>query len=178
MIMALIFIAVGLGLLGFLILLLSRMGPAPEGWDCSSSPASLLPEDDANWTQALGERLFSRTDLEFISKEAPLLQPVLLRDRRAIALSWICRRRATATALMRFHREIARSHADLSPALEIRLEASYLMFLAACGLAQSVIWLRGPFASRKMVSGIMAVGDRVKSLSARIIGEAGLRVAG
>jgi len=103
-------------------------------------------------------------------KEAPSLRQTLLRERRGIALLWIAQRKDAARAVIRFHRLVARANIALSPVVEFKLAANYLIFLAACALAECLVWLRGPFASRKVVSSLIAVGDRMQSLSGALLG--------
>jgi len=170
MMFALIFIAAGLSLLGFLIFLFSRMGSHSQDEADQNAAASLLAADAALWAQRLGERIFSQVDLEFILKESPSLRQKLLRERRGIALLWIARRKDAARAVMRLHRLVARTNVALSPGLEFKLAANYFVFLAACGLAEFLVWLRGPFASRKVVSSLITVGDRMRSLSEALLG--------
>ena len=108
--------------------------------------------------------------MEFLLKEAPSLRQKLLRERRGIALSWIAQKKDAARAVMRLHRAVARTNVALSPGLEFKLAANYFVFLAACGLAEFLVWLRGPFASRKVVSSLITVGDRMRSLSGELLG--------
>ena len=167
---ALIFLAAGLGLLGLLLVLFLRMGAQPQDRTDAAAATALLAADAALWAQQLGDRIFSQVDLEFILKEAPLLRKKLLRERRDIALLWIAQRKDAARAVMRLHRAVARANIAISPALEFKLAANYFVFLAACTLAESLVWLRGPFASRKVVSSLIAVGDRMRSLSGELLG--------
>ena len=170
MMFALIFIATGLGLLGFLIFLFSRMGSHSQDKADPTAAASLFAADAALLAKQLGDRIFSQVDLEFILKEAPSLRQKLLRERRGIALSWIAQRRDAARAVMRLHRAVARTNVALSPGLEFKLAANYFVFLAACTLTEFLVWLRGPFASRKVVSSLIAVGDRMRSFSEALLG--------
>ena len=170
MMIVLIFIAAGLGLLVFLLFLVLRIGAHSQEEADPTAAASLLAEDAALWAQQLGSRIFSQADLEFILKEAPSLRQKLLRERRGIALLWIAQRKDAARAVMRLHRAVARANIAISPALEFKLAANYFVFLAACTLAESLVWLRGPFASRKVVSSLIAVGDRMRSLSGELLG--------
>ena len=170
MMFALIFLAAGLGLLGLLLVLFLRMGAQPQDRTDAAAATAWLAADAALWAQRLGERIFSQVDLEFILKEAPSLRQKLLRERRGIALSWIAQKKDAARAVMRLHRAVARTNVALSPGLEFKLAANYFVFLAACGLAEFLVWLRGPFASRKVVSSLIAVGDRMQSLSGALLG--------
>ena len=166
----LIFIAAGLGFLGFLLILFLRIGAHSQDKADPTAATSLLAADAALWAQQLGDRIFSQADLEFLLKEAPSLRQKLLRERRGIALSWIAQKKDAARAVMRLHRAVARTNVALSPGLEFKLAANYFVFLAACGLAEFLVWLRGPFASRKVVSSLIAVGDRMRSLSEALLG--------
>ena len=166
----LIFITTGLVLLGVVIRFLSRTRFQSDDDFNLNTAASLLSADNVLWTRQMGERIFSQLDLDFVMKDAPLLRRRLVRERRSVALCWIAQRKAAATAIMRYHQLAARSNADLSPGLEIKLAANYLGLLAACRLAQFVVLLRGPFTSGKMASGIIAVGERMTSMSYALLG--------
>ena len=169
MMIVLIFIAAGLGFLGFLLFLVLRMGADYQDEAGPTAAASLLAADAALWAQQLGDRIFSQVDLEFILKEAPLLRKKLLRERRDIALLWIAQRKDAARAVMRLHRAVARANIAISPALEFKLAANYFVFLAACTLAESLVWLRGPLASRKLVSRLITAGDRMRAISEALL---------
>jgi len=170
MMFVVIVIATGLGLLGFLLFLVLRVGAHSQDEADPAAAASLLAADAALWAQQLGDGIFSQVDLDFILKEAPSLRQQLLRERRGVALSWIAQRRDAASAVMRFHRLVARTNVALSPGLEFKLAANYFVFLAACTLAEFLVWLRGPFASPKVVASLIAVGDRMRSLSGALLG--------
>ena len=165
MMFALIFLAAGLGLLGLLRVLFLRIGSQPQDRTDAAAATALLAADAALWAQQLGDRIFSPVDLEFILKEAPSLRQTLLRERRGIALLWIAQRKDAARAVIRFHRLVARANIALSPVVEFKLAANYLIFLAACALAECLVWLRGPFASRKVGSSLIAAGERMRPLS-------------
>lgn len=166
----LIFLAVGLCLLGLLLFLFLRMKAQPQDKTDAAVATALLAADAALWSQRLGDRIFSQVDLEFILKEAPSLRQQLVRERRGIALLWIAQRKDAARAVIHFHRLVARANIALSPVVEFKLAANYFVFLATCALAECLVWLRGPFASRKVVSSLIAVGDRMRSLSEALLG--------
>ena len=107
----------------------------------------------------------SPADLEFVSREAPTLRRTLVRERREVACSWIAQQKKSAKDVMALHRVAARTSKALNPGLEFRLAASYFVFLAVCELAGILVRLRGPFASRKVISGLVTLGDRMKGLS-------------
>ena len=170
MLFALIFIAAGLGLLGLLLFPFLRMGDHSPDKSDPAAAASLLAADTTFWPQRLGDRILSQVDLEFISKKAPSLRKEFTRERRRIALSWIAQRRDDAGAVMRLHRAVARVNIALSPGYEFKLAANYFVFVAACTLAECLVWLRGPFVSSKVVSSLITAGDRMRSFSETFLG--------
>lgn len=170
MMLVVIFLAAGLGLVAFLIFSFLRMGSHSQDEADPAAYASLLSADAALGSQQLGDRIFSQADLEFILKEAPSLRQQLLRERRGIALLWVAQRRNAARAVIRFHRLVARENVALSSGVELKLAVNYFAFLTACGLAEFLVWLRGPFAFRKAISSLLAVGDRMRFLSEAFLG--------
>ena len=161
----LLFVATGFGLLGLLVAVFSRMG--------THFPSDVDPAANAVWfrgeaalsSQRVGRRIFSREDFDFVLREAPWLRKELLRERRALALSWLAQRRNSVRCILQVYPAAARASKNLVPANELKLALNYFAFIVICAVAEGVIWLRGPFTASRMISSIIVVGDRMRSFS-------------
>ena len=92
------------------------------------------------------DRIFDPGDQAFINRQnAPAIHHLFLRERRALAISWLQQTRHQLSILMSYHLKSARSDAGLKPAMELRIAAEYCMFVMVCRALIALIWLRGPF---------------------------------
>ncbi len=100
----------------------------------------------------LGERIFSLEDWYFVSRYVPSeIQTMFLRERAALAISWLRRTRSRVSLVMRSHVAAVRQTENFRLGPELKLALSYLFFLVLCDLLIGWIWLRGPVRTRKMV---------------------------
>jgi hypothetical protein len=99
------------------------------------------------------ERVFAAQDFEFVSTHAPReAQRVFVRERRAMALSWLRETRKQAARLMGHHLSAVRRDAGLNPATEGKIAVHFALFQMGHGLVWSLVWSLGPFRARKLVS--------------------------
>ncbi len=99
------------------------------------------------------EKIFALQDWEFVSNQAPLhIQRAFLRRRKTVALLWLRQTRTKARRLMELHRRAVRGNVHLSPATEIYLTFSYIVFLLLCSMMHLLIWSGGPFWLRRTVT--------------------------
>lgn len=143
---ALPFLAIGLLLIAFLILGLSRPkapSDAQSGFSQNEDPMpGLLAEV---FPQQLGDRLFGSEDWNFVLKERSVrLRRLFLQQRTALALCWLRAVRANATKLIRVHGAAARTNSRLEPLVEVRVVVDYLFVQVLCQILALAIWLRGP----------------------------------
>lgn len=168
MIQLIISLLVGLALAVSLYFFARRVKPSAEGsaqqlrqarQTLDSLQFGLLPND-------LVQRIFAREDLEYVLSAAPPdVQALFLKDRKNIALAWVCRVRSAVLDLVRFHRGHARLHAQLSFSTESRLALNFARLLTTCRLLQVALYLRGPYAAPGMVRTAAAAAGRVCSIS-------------
>lgn len=109
----------------------------------------------------LVEKITSERDLAFVYSEGePNLISLFISERRAASILWLRRMRHEVKLLMHFHVKSARYSASLGPVGELKLALQFFVFNAIyCGLF-TLVWLRGPFHTRKFVNIITtALGD-------------------
>lgn len=166
-----LFLIAGMGLIAALALWLGRSAKPARATESASRPegalAALLWELPS---PAMTERIFALEDREFVARQVPkLAQQQFLRERKALALSWLRETRLVLRYLMAFHLKAVRSSRELSPAVEARLAVRYVFFLVVYDLLFALIWLRGPFAARSMVGYAAKTAERFWSLCAQVL---------
>lgn len=120
--------------------------------------------------RALAEKIFSTQDWDFVSHQTSLqVQRAFLDERGAIALFWLRRTRRQAARLMRFYRRAVRGNINLSPAIEIRIAANYILFLLVYQILLGLIWLGGPLYARKMARYAIGVAEQLWVLSEQFL---------
>ncbi len=166
-----IFLSVGLGFLAALMLWVGRTAtPAPASEAAEKAQEVLAAAQLELPSRALGERIFALEDCEFVARQVSgELQRQFLRERKAIALCWLSRTRKALQYMMAFHRKAVRGNAQLNPAAEARLALSYFSFLLVYDLLFVLIWLRGPFAARAVVSYTASTAEQLSYLSAQAL---------
>jgi hypothetical protein len=122
--------------------------------------------------RALAERIFASQDWDFVCSQAPLqTQRMFLKERGALALTWLRQTRKRATRLMDFHRRAVRRSTNLRPGVEVRLAANYVLFIIVCEILLGLIWLRGPFHARRMASYAIRVAEGLWLASGQLLAE-------
>ena len=163
------FLAIALLLLTLLLLLAqrstraaaSRREPSVAREALAALQLELPPRD-------LVERIFAWQDWDFVSNQTGVqIRHIFLQERTAIALSWLRQTRKQAGRLMDFHLSAVRRNINLSPAIEIKLGANYVLFLLVCRFLHGLIWLRGPFRARRLVGYAAGVAEQLWSISAQ-----------
>jgi hypothetical protein len=162
---AVLFLILALLLIVLLALSLIQAGTAANSISEQTLDYENLLSARAGGDGELAERLFGPDDWEFVNEfGSSKLREKFVRQRKALALTWVSTIRADVTRLMRLHRIAARTSSELKPASELRVTFNYLCFEATCQFVVCVIWLHGPVGINGMVR-------RVGKLYARV-GEA------
>ncbi len=148
------FLALGLAFLGLLILWLQRARESPVSQSKLSETAETLKAIQLEpLPRESLEKIFALQDWEFVLEQAPLhIQRAFRHRRTTVALEWLRQTRARARRLMELHRRAVRGNVHLSPATEIHLTFSYIVFLLLCSMMHLLIWSGGPFWLRRTVT--------------------------
>lgn len=97
------------------------------------------------------DRIANEHDMIFVRSEGERkLMALFNNERRAIAILWLRRMRQQVKLLMIFHVKSARYSAKLGPVVEIKLASQFLVFLSIYCALFTLVWLRGPFRTRKV----------------------------
>jgi len=169
-----LFLSGGVGFLSLLLIWLLR----GDGSAASAGEDAVVSEARAVLTamhvelppRALVERIFAPQDWQYVSTLAPSqVQGLFLRERKALALSWLRQTRKQTGMLMEFHRKAVRTNVDLSPSFELRLALGYVVFLLSYQVLCSVIWLWGPFVARGVVGYVVNISEQLSFLSGRTL---------
>jgi len=160
----LLYIAAGL-LLAACLLRLVLKGSGDDGselnaphdfWSASGSVAHFA------------ERIFGNEDWEYVqSFGSKTLSRKFLKERKALALSWLRSARSEARALMRVHRTASRTSPNLKLSVEFRIQYAYVGFLFYCALLGLAIRARGPVA----LQGFAALADARSVRLYEIVGQ-------
>ena len=166
-----LFLAIGIGFLFLLLIWLLRSAVPPvDKTGLYEAQAVLTTVQVELPPRALGERIFSQQDWDFISTHAsPGIQRIFLQERKALAYSWLRQTRNKIGQLMNFHRKAVRRNIRLSPSLELRLAFDYVLFLLTYEILCGLIWLRGPFHARRTIAYAASMADQLAYLSGHIL---------
>jgi hypothetical protein len=166
-----IFLVIGLGFLILLLVwVLQGVGSPVSGTRLSEAEAVLTAVQMELPPRALGERIFSPEDWDFITAHTtPGIQRLFLRERKILAYSWLRQTRRNIGRLMDFHRKAVRRNIRLDPSLEFRLALDYALFLLMYEILLGLIWLRGPFCARRIVGYAASMADQLAYLSGHIL---------
>ncbi|MFQ5778143.1 MAG: hypothetical protein ACE5IP_09055 [Terriglobia bacterium] len=160
----LFFLALGLALLVLLLLWASRRARAVASREeVAGVQEALAALQLAGPPRTLEERIFACQDWDFVTNHTPrTIQRDFLNERRKLALSWLRETRKKVAEILALHRIAVRRRSSLRPAAELGLVLHYLFFIVVYATLFGLIWLRGPFAVRRMVS---YAGDLAEQLS-------------
>lgn len=117
--------------------------------DLDSLQSGLLPAE-------VVERIFTRTELEYVVRQADEVQPLFLAERKRLALLWAGHLLKRIQDLRKFHLGSARLYSRLRLTTEIRLAFEFFTLLSVCRALQLAIYLRGPYAAPQMVGRVSA----------------------
>ena len=158
-----ILVPVGMGLLLLGILLywfLHGEDSASCRLDYSEAHAALESLHSGFATPDLLDRIANEPDMVFVRSEGNRnLMALFYYERRTVTILWLRRVRQQVKRLMSFHVKLARSSAKLGPVVELRLAYQYLVFLSIYNVLLAMVWLRGPFRTRK-VAGLVSTALR------------------
>jgi hypothetical protein len=125
-------------------------------------------EEGLGTTPELVSSIFSREDEEFIRSERdPLLAKLFRKERKRLALRWVERRKVDAAAIMRRHRQAARSAADLQPSAEVALMLRHAKLRLTCQLLSISVWMIGPQGLQGLTGRANAILQSVQNLNLR-----------
>jgi hypothetical protein len=113
------------------------------------------------------QRIFSEDDHRYVAEIGdPLVERLLLLERKRVAIGWIRRKAAEARFIMREHARRARGSRNLDVSREARLAFQYLEFLALCELLVLTVFFFGPAAwqglairTNGILSGMRRLGE-------------------
>jgi hypothetical protein len=170
---AFFFLSVGLAFLGVLVFWAQRrQEPTAGGRSISKTQEILIAVQSGLPSRAVGERIFALQDWEFVlSQAAPPIRQRFLRERKAMALSWLWQIREGLRQLMLFHKRAVRGSIQLNPAVEVRLAVNFHLFLLVYNLLWLLIWLRGPFLARVVISHAGRFADQFAGLSGGVLAD-------
>lgn len=95
---------------------------------------------------SLGKRIFEAGDMKFISRQPSLeARRVFLRERKALAISWLRHTRRQLAYLMDLHLKLASYTHHPNPGSDLSLWFEYRIFALVCDSLVAVVWIRGPF---------------------------------
>jgi hypothetical protein len=163
MTLAVLFVVIGLLLVGLLLLSLLRSRAAERTQIESLETVETSPRLPVELPpRQLIERIFGPEDWNFVrDQQSPELQSMFLRQRRALALSWLDQIEASSASWMRTHRGVSRTSPEIETSVELRLVAEYLLFHCVCRLLGVAIWLHGPVAMINIVERVDAFLERL-----------------
>jgi hypothetical protein len=156
------------------LLVLSIFARGSEPGSASTAEAAIEAREalhslqTALLTPELVDRIFAKTDLEFVRAAcSPRVQQKFLSERRAIALAWVAQLRQQLLSLKQFHTTHARRFAELNPRAELALAMDFAALLLACRILQLTLYLRGPYAASGMVHRAAGIAGKVCEVSER-----------
>lgn len=108
--------------------------------------------DTAIVETAAVDRIFSREDIEFISRSStPKVQRVFLKERKALAMQWLRKTQRQVAHFMDLHLRLGGYTQEPTAKFELRLAGKYVAFIIVSYLLLVLLWLRGPFKTRRVV---------------------------
>lgn len=163
-------LAAGLALLILLLVWAQRSAIAAGKKELSEAQETLTDLQLEPPPRALRDRIFDWQDWQYVSRRAPLgVQQLFLQERKAVALLWLRQTRRQTRRLIDFHRRAVRRNINLSPAVEVRLAARYMLFLLAFWILLALIWVRGPFSARRMVGYAAGLAEQLSLLTGGLL---------
>jgi hypothetical protein len=123
--------------------------------------------------------VFSADDLDFVATEhsAPLLA-LLVKQRRAIAISWLRLLKAEMLAAVAAHHRAARTSPDFRLRTEFPLALRLLQFAAVYLLLSALLRFYGPFAAKRLTLQLQRMSGRLSALQLSIAWPAPVPAAG
>ena len=158
-----IFLVVGLALVVVLLICVRRgVETAASRREFPEARKALLALQLELPPRDLMDRIFASQDWDFVlSLSLPRIQRIFLRERKTVALSWLRHTRMKARRLMDFHLKAVRRNIAVSRAVEFELAINYILFLVICRILLGLIWLHGPFGTRRLVGYAASMGEHL-----------------
>jgi hypothetical protein len=168
----LIFMALGVLLLGILLAIALFCEPpeVPGNEQRSGSPAIFQALELSLPSRQLADRIFDRSDLDFVLQEAPSLRHAFLQERTNVAILWLKDTRNCIRRIFRFYRTTVRDNANLEFWTELKIASDYFSFVLVLFGLRILIYLLGPFLLRGMATRTFAMADRVSAGLGRTLG--------
>lgn len=109
---------------------------------------------DAVFVEAAAiERIFSAEDMDFVAHSSSRkAKRLFLNERKALAIQWLRKTQKQVAQLRDIHLRLASYTDQPSLGTELKLAAKYLAFFFISHLLLLLLWLRGPFKARWIVS--------------------------
>lgn len=114
------------------------------------------------------ERIFARSDWEFVSKlKSRGIENFFQRERKSVALLWVQQTASRIRRVMREHGKAVRSSRDLEFATEVKLFWRYSELMLVCGVLFISIYLAGPMRLRGLAIYAQALSQRIAEAQER-----------
>ena len=155
-------IIIGLLLLGILFYWLLREENSEHSrLDYLEAHSALTHLQSVIVSPDLVEKITNEQDLVFVNSEGERnLISLFISERKATSILWLRRMRHEVNLLMHFHVKSARYSASLGPVGELKLAFQFLVFNVIYFILFMLVWLRGPYHTRRVVNFITtALGD-------------------
>jgi hypothetical protein len=134
-----------LGVAGLLLFLLHWRRGSLEGSGVDPVATALPP-------LVVVDRVFSREDLRYAQSLPKPIYGLFMRDRRALAMTWIRQIRYTTTLLMRGHVRAVRRSSSLHLWAELQIAAGFLSIVISCELFALAVVTLGPVRVKALIA--------------------------
>jgi hypothetical protein len=148
-----------------LLILLLLLGTKGASSARQLSSTALRGEDAAEFAPCPPEfvsKIFSRADWEFVTEtKSPLLEDLLRRERKQVALFWIQQTSAAIQRIMREHAQVSRESDTLEFTTEMKLVFQYTELMLICGMLFVAIQSAGPLRLRRLALYADSLAQRI-----------------
>jgi len=170
----LIFLVLGLMLLGILLAIALYGDQSERSLESDREPGAASPAIFTDLelhcpSRLLANRIFAQGDLDFVSREAPLLERTFLQERKKVALLWLKDTRFCMSRMFRFYRMAVRNNPALEFRTELKIASYYVLLICMFSSVQVLINLLGPFRVRGMIIRIFGLADGISMGVGRIL---------
>lgn len=164
------FLLIAAALLVVLLLWALRAGPAGTSPQQLNELRNALNVLHLAVPPGLASRIFAHHDWTFIVTDTPKeVQELFLNERKRLAFLWLGAIKGKVREVMALYRKTVRGQASLQPMVEARLAVQYGFFLLVCELLRLLVWLRGPYQVRRLVSYTEELGEQLSVLSIQLV---------
>ncbi len=110
----------------------------------------------------MAARIFAREDWHFVCEtDRKGLRELFVRERSALALSWIRATQRQVARVLRLYRLAARASNQARFASEAKILLSYAAFQVNCVVLKFLIWFLGPFQARRALDATLGLTERL-----------------